>query len=76
MWTMAATVLVAMAMRPEAQPRSPAVDTPVLAGIDALVHEAITARLMPGAVVLVGLGDEVAYEKAFGQRATSRRPSP
>lgn len=34
----------------------------------------MTARLLPGAVVLVGRGDEVLYEKAFGQRAVAPAP--
>ena len=37
--------------------------------IDRLMEEAITATLTPGAVVLIGRGDEVLYEKAYGRRA-------
>jgi uncharacterized protein YbbC (DUF1343 family) len=38
-------------------------------GIDRLVNEAIAAKQTPGAVVLVGRGDEVLFEKTYGQRA-------
>jgi uncharacterized protein YbbC (DUF1343 family)/CubicO group peptidase (beta-lactamase class C family) len=37
--------------------------------IDALVGEAMAARLTPGAVVLVGRGANIGYQKAFGHRA-------
>lgn len=53
----------------QAQPRLPGIDSSVLPGIDARVKEAIEAHLTPGAVVLIGRGDDVVYEKAFGQRA-------
>jgi CubicO group peptidase (beta-lactamase class C family) len=38
--------------------------------IDELVREAMAAKLTPGAVVVVGRGDQTVYEKAFGFRAT------
>jgi uncharacterized protein YbbC (DUF1343 family)/CubicO group peptidase (beta-lactamase class C family) len=38
--------------------------------VDQLVQEAMKARQLPGAVVLVGRGDQVVYEKAYGFRAT------
>jgi uncharacterized protein YbbC (DUF1343 family)/CubicO group peptidase (beta-lactamase class C family) len=40
-----------------------------LARVDRLVEEAIGAGQLPGAVVLVGRGDEIVYQKAFGNRA-------
>ena len=40
-----------------------------LARIDTLVADAIRARQLPGAVVLVGRADAVAYFKAYGNRA-------
>jgi uncharacterized protein YbbC (DUF1343 family)/CubicO group peptidase (beta-lactamase class C family) len=40
------------------------------AQIDALVQAAIKAGQAPGAVVLVGQGEEIVFEKAYGQRAT------
>ncbi len=45
------------------------VDTDRLARVGALVTEAIEAGRLPGAVVLVGRGDEVVYHEAFGDRA-------
>ena len=45
------------------------IDTARLARVDALVAEAIEAGRLPGAVVLVGRGDEVVYYEAFGDRA-------
>lgn len=45
-------------------------------GMAAVVEEAMAARLLPGAVVLVGRGGEVLYEKAFGQRAVSPAAEP
>jgi uncharacterized protein YbbC (DUF1343 family)/CubicO group peptidase (beta-lactamase class C family) len=44
-------------------------DASRLAEIQPVVEAAIAARKMPGAVVLVGHGDEVPYLKAFGHRA-------
>ena len=44
-------------------------DATRLARIDPLVTEAIRAKQLPGAVVLVGRGDGVAYLKAYGNRA-------
>jgi uncharacterized protein YbbC (DUF1343 family) len=40
-----------------------------LARIDAAVEEALAARELPGAVVLVGRGDRVVFRKAYGNRA-------
>ena len=56
---------------PAAPPRrdAPGFDPARLARIDALVEEAIRAKRLPGAVVLVGRGDAVAYLKAYGHRA-------
>src|SRR5688500_16208135 len=39
------------------------------ARIDELVRDAMAAKLTPGAVVVVGRGDQTLYEKAFGFRA-------
>ncbi len=52
--------------------------------IDDLVHEAIAAKLTPGAVVAVGRGpstpfgtrDQTVYEKSFGFRATAPAEEP
>jgi CubicO group peptidase (beta-lactamase class C family) len=48
---------------------SAGVDPARLAAIDEVVERAIAARQLPGAVVVVGRGDTVLYEKAYGQRA-------
>jgi uncharacterized protein YbbC (DUF1343 family)/CubicO group peptidase (beta-lactamase class C family) len=44
------------------------------AQMDALVQEAIKAGQAPGAVVLVGRGDEILFQKAYGQRAVVPTP--
>ena len=46
------------------------------AQIDALVQEAIKAGQTPGAVVLVGHGDEILFQKAYGQRAVVPSAEP
>ena len=48
---------------------SPTPDKSRLAHIDDVVSEAIAARSLPGAVVIVGRGDEVFLRKAYGRRA-------
>ena len=45
------------------------VDARRLDFIDPLVREAIQDKKLPGAVVLIGRGDRVVYQKAFGNRA-------
>jgi len=42
---------------------------PDLRGVDAAVQAALSAREVPGAVVLVGQGERVLYRKAFGSRS-------
>jgi uncharacterized protein YbbC (DUF1343 family)/CubicO group peptidase (beta-lactamase class C family) len=44
--------------------------------IEALVREDIARKRLPGAVVLVGVGDEIVYEKAIGDRALVPSPEP
>jgi len=46
------------------------------ARIDQLVTDAIAAKAAPGAVVLVGRGDQIIYEKAYGARATVPSQEP
>jgi uncharacterized protein YbbC (DUF1343 family)/CubicO group peptidase (beta-lactamase class C family) len=43
--------------------------TPAFAPIESLVADAIARHELPGAVVLVGRGDDIVYRRAFGQRA-------
>jgi len=52
------------------------VEGPQFARIDDLVREAMAAKLTPGAVVVVGRGDQTVYEKAFGFRATVPAEEP
>ena len=53
---------------------APALDQNRLSRIDELVQEAIRRRELPGAVVVVGHGEEIAYQKAFGNRAVEPAP--
>jgi CubicO group peptidase (beta-lactamase class C family) len=48
----------------------------VLAGIDHAVADAIAARELAGAVVLVARRGSIGYLKAFGERAGAPRPEP
>ena len=71
---------------PQAPPAKAAARSTVPAGsldraaglepIDQLVQEAIAAKQMPGAVVLVGRGDRTLYLKAFGNRAVEPTIEP
>jgi uncharacterized protein YbbC (DUF1343 family)/CubicO group peptidase (beta-lactamase class C family) len=45
------------------------VDRDRFAQIDLLVNQAISEHKLPGAVVLVGRGDSILFEKAYGERA-------
>ena len=62
-----AALLFAPELKGSAQ--DPALDASRLAGIEAVVAEDIAQKKLPGAVVLIGRGDRVVYEKAFGHRA-------
>jgi CubicO group peptidase (beta-lactamase class C family) len=53
-----------------------AAGTDAFARIDDLVNEAMAAKATPGAVVVVGRGDQTLYEKAFGFRATVPAAEP
>ena len=44
--------------------------------IDEIVRDAIAAKAAPGAVVVVGRGDQTLYEKAFGVRASVPAEEP
>jgi uncharacterized protein YbbC (DUF1343 family) len=44
--------------------------------IETLVREDIARKRLPGAVVLVGVGDEIVYHKAIGDRALVPSPEP
>ena len=49
---------------------------PRFSRIDELVRDAMSDKLTPGAVVLVGRGDQTVYEQAFGFRATVPAQEP
>jgi uncharacterized protein YbbC (DUF1343 family)/CubicO group peptidase (beta-lactamase class C family) len=51
-------------------------DVDRLQGIDRVVREAIDRKQLPGAVVLIGRGDEIAYRKAIGNRALTPEVEP
>jgi uncharacterized protein YbbC (DUF1343 family)/CubicO group peptidase (beta-lactamase class C family) len=59
----------AAARRGPATPAPAGFDAGRLARIDGLVEAAIKERLLPGAVVVVGHGDETVFVKAYGNRA-------
>jgi uncharacterized protein YbbC (DUF1343 family) len=44
--------------------------------IEPLIHNAIDARKLPGAVVLIGVGERTVYHKAIGRRAVVPSPEP
>ena len=80
-----ASVLSAAVLRPSAQAPAPATAPPIatsgfdlarLARIDDIVREAIAAKKMPGAVVVVGRGDTIVWRKAYGERAVQPSPEP
>src|SRR3954466_8717704 len=47
----------------------PSLDLHRLDAIEPLVRSAIAEKKLPGAVVLVGRGDRILYQKAIGNRA-------
>ncbi|MGQ0735983.1 MAG: serine hydrolase [Acidobacteriota bacterium] len=58
------------------QPAPPVPGEARFAGLDRVVEEAITAGQTPGAVVLVGRGNAIVFEKAYGRRAVVPAPEP
>jgi uncharacterized protein YbbC (DUF1343 family)/CubicO group peptidase (beta-lactamase class C family) len=48
---------------------SPGLDVRRFEQIDTLVREEIGQKRLPGAVVLIGLGDRIVYHRAFGSRS-------
>jgi len=50
------------------------VDDAVMTRADRLIEDAIAAKQIPGAVLLVGRGSSVVYRKAYGQRAVEPIP--
>ncbi len=76
---MALAVIIA-AGRPTAQtrvqPAAVAESAQGFAPIESLVNAAIARHELPGAVVLIGRGDTIRYQHAFGQRAVLPVPEP
>ena len=66
------------------QPRQPivtltpasAIDSSRFDAIEPVIQTAITEKRLPGAVVLIGLGERTLYHKAIGQRAVVPSPEP
>src|SRR5262245_9826561 len=78
-----ASMLSVVALRPSAQTptHTPAAPTPTagfelsrLSRIDDVVREAIAAKKLPGAIVVVGRGDTIVWRKAYGERALTPAP--
>jgi uncharacterized protein YbbC (DUF1343 family)/CubicO group peptidase (beta-lactamase class C family) len=79
---------LSIAFAASASPRASAQEAPnraaVAGGLDpgrldriaVAVEDGIAKKQLPGAVVLVGRGDQVLYRKAFGQRAVEPSPEP
>ena len=61
-----------------AQPRSSAtaIDLEKLEAIEPLIRGEIGQKHLPGAVVLIGLGDRIVYQKAIGDRALQPTREP
>jgi uncharacterized protein YbbC (DUF1343 family)/CubicO group peptidase (beta-lactamase class C family) len=55
--------------RVSAEPDQTSFDLRRLDAIDTLVQEAIGEKKLPGAVIVIGRGDRVLYQKAFGNRS-------
>jgi uncharacterized protein YbbC (DUF1343 family)/CubicO group peptidase (beta-lactamase class C family) len=65
----AAATLVAISISLLTAQVQPAVDLKTLETIEPLVTQAIAEKKLPGAVVLIGRGDRILYQKAIGNRA-------
>ena len=55
--------------RTAAAARPPAADSARFRLADAVIEKAISDKQIPGAVLLVGRGDQVLYQKAYGMRS-------
>ena len=59
----------AAAGRPAGQTGASSVDAGRLASVDGVIAKAIADKQIPGAVLLVGRGSDVLYQKAYGNRS-------
>ncbi|MBI1325240.1 DUF1343 domain-containing protein [bacterium] len=71
-----APVTPAFAALPAPDPAAARLSSEKLATIDTIVAEEIAAGRVPGAVVVVGRGDSVAFAKAYGDRAKTPAVEP
>ena len=75
-------IVVAAAVVPTAQSPSAKPTTAVgfdlarLDRLDGVIGDAIAAKQTPGAIVVVGRGDNVVFRRAYGQRAVQPAPEP
>jgi uncharacterized protein YbbC (DUF1343 family)/CubicO group peptidase (beta-lactamase class C family) len=60
----------------EAPPRVAGADVSRLATVDAVIEKAIADKQIPGAVLLVGRGSDILYQKAYGMRALTPHAEP
>jgi uncharacterized protein YbbC (DUF1343 family) len=70
----AASSQAAAPVRPAASARSAAFDLARLSTVDKVIDRAIADKQLPGAVLLVGRGSDVVYQKAYGMRALLPQP--
>ncbi len=61
---------------PASAPASAGFDQARAARADEVIRQAIDQKQLPGAVLLVGRGDQVVYEKAYGNRAVTPSVEP
>lgn len=69
------SIASAQTSRPATQPAR-AIDLQRLQQVDKVINDAIGAGKCPGAVLLVGQGDEIVYRKAYGLRAVEPAKVP
>ncbi|WP_006244521.1 serine hydrolase domain-containing protein [Mycolicibacterium tusciae] len=59
---------------PRSTPAPIAAPTPDVPGVSTLINDAIAARQLPGAVVVVGHGGDIVFHRAFGERKLAGEP--
>jgi serine-type D-Ala-D-Ala carboxypeptidase len=69
-------LLTLLAMTTAAHAKDRKVDLDHLEQVDSLIAQAIEKKDIPGAVLLVGRGDDVVYRKAYGNRAVEPAVEP
>jgi CubicO group peptidase (beta-lactamase class C family) len=61
---------------PLADPETVGMSSSMLSRIDLIVEDALTAKRMPGCVIVVGRQGKVAFRKAYGNRQVQPEPLP